>query len=124
MKTIAAFVAFLCFTLMARAAAPVVTNVVASQRAATKLIDIRYDVFDADGDTLKIRIEISHNGGTNYSVPAVSLIGDLGSNITPGTNKLIVWNAGADWDGEYSPLMRVKIIASDTRGYPGLQWGY
>ena len=47
----------------------------------------------------------------------------MGNNITPGTNKLIVWNAAVDWDGEYSPLMRVKVIASDSRGYPGLQWG-
>jgi formylglycine-generating enzyme required for sulfatase activity len=106
-----------------RAAAPVVTNVVASQRSGTKLIDIRYDVFDADGDLLKVRIEVSHNGGTNYSVPAITLSGDVGNNIAPGTNKLIVWNASVDWDGEYSPLMRVKVIASDSRGYPGLQWG-
>jgi formylglycine-generating enzyme required for sulfatase activity len=122
MKT-ATFIIFLGLALTLRGAAPVVTNIVASQRTGTKLIDIRYSVFDADGDPLKIRIEVSHNGGTNYSVPAVSLIGDIGSNISPGTNKLIVWNAGADWDGEYSPLMRVKVIASDTRGFPGLQWG-
>src|SRR4030095_16916340 len=110
MKTVTTLAFFLCLALTGRAAAPVVTNVVASQRSGTKLIDIRYDVFDADGDPLKIRIEISHKGGTNYSVPASHLIGDVGSNITPGTNKLIVWNAGIDWDGEYSPLMRVKVI--------------
>ncbi len=115
--------ALFCFALTAGAAAPVVTNVVASQRSGTKLIDIRYNVFDADGDLLKIRIEISHNGGSNYSVPAITLSGDVGNNITPGTNKLIVWNAAVDWDGEYSPMMRVKVIASDSRGYPGLQWG-
>ena len=116
-------VTILCIALGAHAAAPVVTNVVASQRSGTKLIDIRYDVFDADADPLKIRIEISHNGGSNYSVPAITLSGDVGNNITPGTNKLIVWNAAVDWDGEYSPLMRVKVIASDSHGYPGLQWG-
>ena len=106
-----------------RAAAPVVTNVVASQRSGTKLVDIRYDVSDADGDLLTIRLLISNNSGTNYSVPANSLTGDFGNNIAPGTNKLMVWNAGVDWDGEYSPQMRVKVIASDNKGYPGLQWG-
>ncbi len=120
---ITGFFILVCCALTARAAAPVVTNVVASQRSGTKLIDIRYAVLDADNDPLKIRIEISHNGGTNYSVPAITLSGDVGNNITPGTNKLIVWNAAVDWDGEYSPLMRVKVIASDSRGYPGLQWG-
>src|SRR4051794_19603657 len=92
--------ALLTSAATAHAAAPIVTNVVASQRSGTKLIDIRYDVLDADGDPLKIRIEISHNGGSSYSVPAVSLTGDVGNNITPGTNKLIVWNAAIDWDGE------------------------
>ena len=121
--TVIAVFVLACFAFSARAAAPVVTNIVASQRSGTKLIDIRYSVFDADGDTLKIRIEISHNGGRNYSVPAITLSGDVGNSITSGTNKLIVWNAGVDWDGEYSPMMRVKVIASDSRGYPGLQWG-
>lgn len=114
-------VCFLPFSIWA--AAPVVTNVVASQRSGTKLIDIRYDVFDADGDPLKIRLEISHNGGSNYSVPVITLSGDAGDNIAPGVNKLVVWNAGVDWDGEYSPLMRVKVIASDSRGFPGMRWG-
>ena len=36
----------LCAIPNSRAAAPLVTNVVASQRSGTKLIDIRYDVFD------------------------------------------------------------------------------
>ncbi len=61
------------------AASPVVTNVVASQRTGTELIDIRYDGFDADSDLLKVRVEISHNGGTNYSVPAITLTGDVGN---------------------------------------------
>jgi formylglycine-generating enzyme required for sulfatase activity len=114
---------FVALVPWVQAAAPVVTNVVAAQRAGTKLVDIRYDVLDADGDPLKIRIEISHNGGTTYSVPANALSGDVGNNILPGTNKLIVWSAGVDWDGEYSPLMRVRVIASDSRGFPGMQWG-
>jgi hypothetical protein len=57
---------------------PVVTNVVAVQRTATKLVDIHYDVSDPDGDLLKVRIEISHDGGKTYSVPANSLTGDVG----------------------------------------------
>jgi len=110
-------------TVSLHAAVPVVTNVVAQQRATTKLVDIHYDVFDADGDTLKIRVEVSDNGGNRYSVPAFSLTGDIGENVTTGANKHIVWNAGVDWDGEYSDEMRVKVIAVDTKGFPGLAWG-
>jgi formylglycine-generating enzyme required for sulfatase activity len=105
------------------AAPPAVTNVVAVQRVGTKLVDIRYDLSDAEGDLVKVRIEISNDGGRTYSVPANSLIGDIGGGILPGTNKLIVWNAGIDWDGEFSETMRVKVIASDGKGFPGLEWG-
>ena len=102
---------------------PVVTNVVATQQVSNKLVDITYDVFDADGDTLKVRIEISSDGGTNYSVPAFSFTGDIGDGVTTGANKLVVWDAAADWDGEYSDEMRVKVIAVDGKGLPGLEWG-
>jgi formylglycine-generating enzyme required for sulfatase activity len=105
------------------AAVPVVSNVVASQRTGTKLVDITYNVADADGDSLKIRVEVSDNAGTTYAVPAFALTGAVGDNIAPGTGKTIVWNAGVDWDGEYSEQMRVKVIATDSKGFPGLEWG-
>jgi len=107
----------------AQAAVPVVTNVVASQQASNKLVDIYYDVFDDDGDTLKVRVEVSDNGGNLYSVPAFTFTGDIGEGVTTGASKHIVWDAGADWDGEYSDQMRVKVIAADGRGLPGLEWG-
>lgn len=105
------------------AALPVVSNVTSSQREGTKLVDISYDVADADNDQLKIRIEISSDGGVNYSVPAFSLTGAIGDNITPGVGKTIVWDAESDWDGEYTDEMKVKVIASDAKGLPGLEWG-
>lgn len=102
---------------------PEITNVRASQRADTKLVDIYYDAADADGDLLKVRVEISDNDGVRYSVPAFSLTGDIGEGIAPGTGKHIVWDAGTDWDGEYSDQMRVKVFAIDAKGFPGMEWG-
>jgi len=102
---------------------PAITNVRASQREGTKLVDIYYDAADADNDLLKVRIEISDNDGAKYSVPAFSLTGDIGEGIAPGTNKHIVWDAGTDWDGEYSDQMRVKVFAIDAQGFPGMEWG-
>ena len=107
----------------ASAGIPVVSNVTAVQRVGTKLVDITYNVADSDGDTLKIRVEISDNAGTLYSVPAFSFTGAVGDTITPGNNKTIVWDAGVDWDGEYSDQMKVKVIATDAKGFPGLEWG-
>jgi formylglycine-generating enzyme len=105
------------------AALPVVSNVTSTQRTGTKFVDITYDVADADGDALKVRVEISDNNGATYSVPAFTFTGAIGDNITPGTGKTIAWNAGQDWDGEYSTQMRVKVIAVDAKGLPGLAWG-
>ena len=101
---------------------PEITNVRASQREGTKLVDIYYDAADADGDALKIRVEISDNDGAKYSVPALTFTGDIGEGIAPGKNKHIVWDAGTDWDGEYSDQMRVKIFAIDAQGFPGMEW--
>ncbi len=118
------------------AAVPVVTNVVAQQQIVTntipgtntvivttnKLIDIYYDLFDDDGDLLKVRIEVSSDGGNTYSVPAFSFTGDIGDNVVTGEHKHVVWDAGKDWDGEYSEKMKVKVFATDAKGYPGLEW--
>ncbi len=102
---------------------PEITNVKASQRDGTKLVDITYDAADADGDLLKIRVEISDNDGKVYSVPAFTFTGDIGEGVAPGSGKKIVWDAGKDWDGEYSDQMRVKIFAVDAKGFPGMEWG-
>ena len=102
---------------------PEVTNIVATQRSNSKLVDVSYDLHDADNDLVTVRIEISANGGRTFDVPALTLSGDIGPNISSGAGKLVVWNAGADWDGEYSPEMRVKVVASDGHGLPELEWG-
>ena len=47
------------FTSQPYSAIPVVTNVTASQRPDTKLVDISYDLTDADGDQCTVRIEMS-----------------------------------------------------------------
>ena len=102
---------------------PEIANVKAKQLDGTKLVEITYDAADADGDKLKIRVEVSSDDGTTYSVPASSFSGDFGEGVTPGTGKKIVWNAGTDWDGEYSDKMKVKVFALDGHGFPGMEFG-
>ena len=62
----------------AHAAAPVVSNIRASQRAGTKLVDIYYDATDADGDALTVEIQVSNDNGTTYAVPAFTFTGAVG----------------------------------------------
>jgi formylglycine-generating enzyme required for sulfatase activity len=92
------------------AAAPVVSNVRASQRAGTKLIDVTYDLSDSDSTSVFVSIQI-YNGGT--ALPAFSLSGDVGSGVTPGFNKKITWNAGQDWNRQYTTSGSARIIADD-----------
>lgn len=121
--TICASMSLICSISSLYGAVPVVTNVVAQQVSTSKMVQIHYDLFDADGDLIKIRVEVSDNGGKVYSVPAFNLVGDVGENVQTGVNKRILWDAGADWDGEYSTQMVVKVYAIDNVGFPGLEWG-
>lgn len=100
---------------------PVVTNVVIAQRAGTKLVDITYDVSDDDGDPVTISVAISTNGGLAYDLPATSFSGPgYGVGIAPGTNLSIVWDAGADWDAQYTTNLRAEVTADDTpTNFPG-----
>jgi len=97
------------------AAEPVVSNVMASQIPDTKLVDIYYDLVDADGDAMTVSILIHDR---DVQVPASSFTGALGENIYSGTGKHIVWDAGADWNGLFSENIRVGIAASDDGTEP------
>jgi hypothetical protein len=64
--------ALLLLPTVARAADPVVSNLTATQRAGTKLVDITYDV-TAETPTVFVSLEISSDGGTTFSVPATTV---------------------------------------------------
>jgi hypothetical protein len=95
------------------AAAPVVSSIRAAQIAGTKNVEILYDVSDADGGTLTIGVEMSGDGGATYTIPATALSGHVGPGVTPGSNRRIVWNAGADWNNQYVPNARARVTAFD-----------
>ncbi|NMA43424.1 MAG: formylglycine-generating enzyme family protein, partial [Oligosphaeraceae bacterium] len=91
----------------------VVSNVVGAQRAGTKLVDITYDLTDAEHDKLAVTIRISKDAGATWDVPCASVSGNgIGPEVTPGTGKAIVWDAGADWNGQWSNQMQVEITAT------------
>ena len=122
MKNILTLAVTIALTGQLMAEVPKVENVRASQRDGTKFVDILYDVEDAENDKLVIRVQISSDGGETFNVPARTFEGALGSNIDPGKDKKIIWDAGRDWDGEFSDKMRIRITASDRKGLPGLEW--
>jgi sulfatase modifying factor 1 len=92
---------------------PVVSNLTATQRAGTKLVDITFDL-DAPGfGAVAVTLEASSDGGTTWTVPVTSATGAVGASVTPGTSKAIVWNAGVDWPLRYSTQMRFRVVADD-----------
>ena len=111
------FLFLLCGLGSLHAAAPVVSNISAVQRANSRLVDITYDVA-ADFPTVSVSLQVSSNGGSTFTVPATTLSGAIGAGVTTGTAKTITWDAGADWSGQYSTQMRFKVIADDGNSAP------
>ena len=95
---------------------PVVENVTASQRMdGSKIVDIYYDVSDADADSLLVTIEISDDAGETWDIIPTLISGDIGNVILPGTGKHIIWNAGDEnYDLEGSQY-QFKVIADDNQ---------
>ena len=94
------------------AAEPTVLNVVARQIPDTRHVEITYDLVDADGDTLLVRMEVSDDGGLIFTVPVHTVSGDLGL-VAPGVGKRIVWEAGPDLGDVFGEQYQVKIEATD-----------
>jgi sulfatase modifying factor 1 len=103
-------------------AAPVVSNIRAVQRPGTQLVDILYN-FTAIGPCT-ITIAVSADGGANYSVPAFTFSGAVGTGVTPGNDRALVWNAGLDWPGRFTSNCRVRVTADDgtTPFAPGMAY--
>ncbi|MDD2297622.1 MAG: formylglycine-generating enzyme family protein [Sphaerochaetaceae bacterium] len=100
--------------------APVVSNVSASQRMdGSKIVNIYYDLFDANDELCDITFKLSADGGASFDIipsPA-NLSGDFGDDLPSGTNKHIIWNAGAEsfgLDGSYL----YRVYADDGSSPP------
>lgn len=92
---------------------PGVSNIRAAQRPGTKLVDIQFDLNPVGGSNVPISILVSSNSGGIWDVPARTFTGDYGASVSPGANKWVVWNAGADWNGQYTANCRVRVMAND-----------
>ena len=88
-------------------------NVRASQRPDdSKLIDILYDLTDADGDLCSVWIVASHDGGVSWQVMPKTAYGAVWANVSPGSNRSITWDAGADVPGQAGNF-KIRVFADD-----------
>jgi formylglycine-generating enzyme required for sulfatase activity len=97
-------------TLSLTAEQPLVSNVQCVQRVGTKFVDITYDL-SFSGGACTVSINVSNDGGRSYLVPAKTFEGHIGAGITPGIQRLITWDAAADFDGMLAEQMKVRVMA-------------
>ena len=112
---------FLLVGIVAVAAPPQVTSVTAAQQGGTKLVSVSYNlVLDAD-QTAFVELWFSHNNGLTYPIHCGSLEGDHGAGLSAGS-KTTVWDAGTDWDGQFTSSGKIRVIATygdEPSGYDG-----
>jgi formylglycine-generating enzyme required for sulfatase activity len=96
--------------------APMVYNTSAAQRVdGSKIVDIYYDLFDANQDLCTVSLALSTDGGLSYAFtpePA-NLSGDVGEGIANGPGKHIIWNAGAEGISFCSNLYAIEVYVED-----------
>ncbi|MFA6382161.1 MAG: Ig-like domain-containing protein [Candidatus Buchananbacteria bacterium] len=100
-------------------AGPVVSNIQAIQTPGTDNVSISYDLADGAGANNAVTLSVSDDSGTTYAVSAPNKTGAVGSGVTAGLARSIVWVAGVDFNNQENGTMRIKIIATDSYGNQG-----
>ena len=112
---------FLFLALGSALAAQALRNLSYSQRAGTKLIDIKYDLV-LDAGAAKVDFFFSFDNGKTYPIPCISLSGDAGAYVLAGKNKKVVWDAGKDWNQNYTDKGRIRVRSSHAEKIEAIQF--
>lgn len=97
---------------------PAITHVWAAQRPGTQLVDVLYSVVDPDGDSLTMSLFLSLDGGQSFTVPCLSVTGDVGAGIRPGADRTVSWNAVRDAPGLAGSNYVLRVVADDVSSGP------
>ncbi len=110
---------------------PVVLS--STQRTGTSLLDIDYQVTDADSPTVTTGL-LAFKKSTQYPYYG-STLGDaivmstfiegtaanVGANQPSNTSRHVTWNMPADWAVDYADV-QVEVLARDSRNLLGIHW--
>ena len=110
------------FASSATAAPPDVTNINASQRNGTKLVDVTYNLALDPGQTAFVELWFSPDNGLTFPVRCTAITGDVNASVSAGNGKAVVWNAEADWDQQFTNNGKIRIIATygnEASGFAG-----
>jgi len=110
------------FASSATAAPPDVTNINASQRNGTKLVDVTYNLALDPGQTAFVELWFSPDNGLTFPVRCTAITGDVNASVSAGNGKSVVWNAEADWDQQFTNNGKIRVIATygnEASGFAG-----
>ena len=96
-------------------AVPEVANVVMTQRADSRIVDITYEL---TGEAAIVTLGIETNGIALPDSAVTRLSGDVCKVVDTGAGKAIVWNAGADWPENLTQTAKAKVTAWATATPP------
>ena len=96
-------------------AVPSVSNVVMTQRANSRIVDITYDL---TGEAAIVTLGIETNGIALPDSAVTRLTGDVCKVVNTGATRSIVWNAGADWPEHLTQAAKAKVTAYATNTPP------
>ncbi len=93
---------------------PVVENVTFSQRTdGSFMVDVYYDVTDADSNGMTVSMKVSGDGGITWNFPCANTNGDIGEYILSGSGKHIIWDFGLEHPVAFGDHFRIKLTAND-----------
>ena len=93
----------------------------AFRRPGTQWVDISYGWPpdrnpSAAGDSAWIAVEASWDGGSNWDVPVISVVGDVG-HVAAGPGR-ILWYIGAEVPLSRADDLTIRVLLSDTPSIP------
>ncbi len=96
---------------------PEVSNVDVQQRNdGSYIVDISYNLFDADGDSMLVSISASDDDEESWDYVITSVTGDIGYDITSGNGKQVTWDFAVDHPEVRNIPTKIKITADDRNG--------
>ena len=96
----------------ASAAPPQVTNVAAAQQAGTKLVNVTYNLTLDANQTAFVELWFSPDNGLTYPISCRTVSGDVNASVSAGNNKQVTWNAGEDWNHQFTQNGKIRVIAT------------
>ena len=101
-------VATIFVTVGMATAVPEVSNVVMTQLDGSRTVKVTYDL---SGEAAIVTLGIETNEVAIPDSAVTRLTGDVCKVVEPGTDKTIIWNAGADWPENRTESAKAKVTA-------------